>query len=640
MTPDIRQMVLEPFSVGGLKLANRIAFAATVNNLGANDRITAEQVRFYAARAKGGCGLVITEGLSVHATSVPNETVPLAFDARLVPGFRRLARSVHASGAPILGQLWHVGRQALWNPTVQPWAPSPSRDPFSGSTPHSMSEAEILEVIESFALTATNLQTADFDGVEIHGAHGYLITQFLSPWSNQRTDRWGGSVENRCRVLVEVVQRIRKRCRAGFVVGLKLSVHEFVEGGLDLALSQEVVRHVVRMARPDYIGVSQGNFSPSLERHVPDMRFRDTPFVDLAKGIRDVADGVPVMALGKVPSIAAAEALVRREVADLVGLSRPLIADANMVTKTKLGMEPRPCIYCNVCWHFIHTHRPVTCVYAPASEGSATKRVSRGAKRDIRVIGGGVAGLEVARVALSRGHRVHIYEAQANVGGRLNREATIPGRESVGRAARWLEHQVRIGGGIIDCNTAIGPDEVSSWSPNDLVIMATGAEPIVEPVNGATEVLSLEAAIAKPGALHGPVAIIDEIEDEPVYAGAEYLRAAGKDVFIVTRRPQIGRHVSYVSLIGVLRRLDGLGIEVRSLAIPVRIEMGTMIVRHPFSGRERPVGQTGSVVRAGPYRSHNLPQSWSHETIVVGDASAPRSLVEVFREAAAIAQRL
>jgi hypothetical protein len=310
------------------------------------------------------------------------------------------------------------------------------------------------------------------------------------------------------------------------------------------------------------------------------------------------------------------------------------------VAKARLGTEPRPCIYCNVCWHFIHTHRPVTCVYAPATEGVGTKRVTRGSKRDIRVIGGGPAGLEVARVALSRGHRVHVYEAQPSPGGRLRWEAAIPGRESVGSAARWLEDQVRLGGGIIDCNTPVGLDEVRAWSVTDLVIVATGAEPIVEPIDGAAEVLSLEAALAKPDALHGPVAIIDEIEDEPVYAGAEFLRALGKDVFIVTRRPQIGRHVSYVSLIGVLRRLDALGVEIRSLAIPVRIEAGTMIVRHPFSGRERSVGQTGSIVRAGPYRSHSLAQSWSHETIVVGDASAPRSLVEVFMDAAKIAQRI
>lgn len=637
-------LLLEPFQLGALKLPNRLAFLATVNNLGSNDRITSRQVAFYRERARGGCGLIITEGLAVHPTSVPNETVPLAFDRSLVPGFRRLAKAVHDAGSPILGQLWHVGRQALWNPTLQPWAPSPGRDPFSGSTPHQMTETDIQEVIEGFALAAENLKEAGFDGVEIHGAHGYLITQFLSPWSNQRSDRWGGPVENRTRIVIETIGAIRKACGEDFVVGLKLSVHEYVDGGLDLAISQEIVRHVVATARPEYIAVSQANFSPSLERHVPDMRFPDVPFVELAQGVRDIADGVPVMALAKVPDVAAAERLLREGISDLVGMSRPLIADAHLVAKTRAGQAARPCIYCNVCWHLIQTHRPISCVYAPESGDEfgrrTSKRVSAGARRTVRIIGAGAAGLEVARIAALRGHRVHVYEALPTAGGRLTWEAGIAGRETVARAAQWLEAEARRAGALIQCTTRVGEEMIASWSVDDLVVVGIGAEPVVDPLPGAVEVLSLEDAVVNAGRLTSPVAIIDEIDDEPVYAAAETLRAAGHEVCIVTRRAQVGRNVPYVSLIGALRRLSSLAIRLHVLAVPVRVQDGKLIVRHPFSERERSIDECATIVRAGPYASRHLSASLRQETLIVGDASAPRPLVAIFKEANALASRI
>lgn len=635
--PVISSPALSQYSSSRLSLPNRIAFLATVNNLGRNHEITPELVAFYEERARGGAGLVITEGLSVHRTSVPNGAVPLAYDKELIPGFARMAEAVHAHGRPIVGQLWHVGRQALWNPGLQPWAPSAGRDPYSGSTPHRMSEPEIREVIAGFAEAAKNLEDAGFDGIEIHGAHGYLVTQFLSPWSNQRDDRWGGSTRDRTRFLIEIIRAIRARCSGEFVVGLKLTTHEYVDGGIDLTESQAIVGLLVEEAPVDYLGVSQANFSPSLEYHVPDLAFADVPFAELAAGVREVAAGTPVMAMAKVPDIATADRLIAAGVADLVGMSRAWLAEPRLVERVENGGTPRPCTYCNTCWNYIHTGRPVTCFYAPetgrelefAKEQPASPRVR---DRRVRVVGAGLAGLEVARVAARRGYRVDLYEAADSVGGRLAWEASVPGREGMGVAPRWLGDAVAAEGVSVHLGERVTDDSAQTWGPDDHVVIATGARPVLEPLDGAGTVYSLAGAWEARAEVADPVVIVDESEDEPVYAVAIALAEEGHQVVCVTRREALARNVAFVSRIGVLRRLDDAGIAVHTQLVPVRVADGVLVAAHVFSGRERPLGPVGTLVRAGPYASADPPLSANH-AIVVGDASAPRPYEAVFREA-------
>ncbi len=631
---------LQPISVGRCVLRNRVAFAATVNNLGTNTALTDDQIAFYAERSEGGVGMVITEGLSVHPTSSPNSTVPFAFDASLVGDFKRLADAVHAGGAAMIGQLWHVGRQALWNPSLVPWGPSAERDPYSGATPHVMNDAEVLDVIEGFVTSACNLAEAGFDGVELHGAHGYLITQFLSPWSNRRDDRWGGTVENRARLVVEIVRRIREAVRRDFVIGLKLSVHEFVDGGLDLDATKEIVGHLAATAAPDYFAASQGNFSPSLETHVPDLRFADAQFSYLARGVREASAGEPVMTVGKIPDVDTADWLVADGAADLVGMSRALLADPHLVRKVRAGGSPRPCIYCNVCWEYIHTGRPVACIYEPRtgqeSRVGTPEPVPRDRSRSVDVVGGGPAGLEFARVAVQLGHSVHLHERAPVVGGRLASEASRAGRACYQAAVNWLRDEIVAGGGRITVNDEVAPGAESELG-GDVVVLATGASPIVEPLPGV-DAISLEEALANVSALADPVVVVDEMESEPLYSAIEDFVAAGHAVTLVTRRAAIGRRVAYVSLIGVLRRLDDAGVVIHTLLVPRRADDGMLIAAHVYSGHVRVIGRVGTLVRAGPYRARTVDgNDVSH---VIGDAYAPREVLAVVREASARAREI
>jgi 2,4-dienoyl-CoA reductase-like NADH-dependent reductase (Old Yellow Enzyme family) len=637
--PDAAHTVLAPYRAGRLDLPNRLAFLATVNNLGRNTEITDDLVAYYAARARGGAGMVITEGLSVHPTSIPNGTTPLAYDESLVPGFRRLADACRRHGARVFGQLWHVGRQALWNPTLQPWAPSGGRDPYSGVTARTMTDAEVREVVAGFVRSAVNLYVAGFDGVELHGAHGYLITQFLSPWSNHRDDAWGGDTARRTAFVAAVVRGIREACGPDFAVGLKLSAHEYVDGGIDLAEAQRIVRVLGDTAPVDYLAVSQANFSPSLEYHVPDMAFDDVPFVHLAAGVREVAGDVPVMALAKVPDVATADRLVEDGTADLVGMARAWIADADLVRKVERGETPRPCTYCNVCWDFIHTGRRIACMYAPdtgrewhADPSAADER------RTVHVVGGGPAGLEAARTAAGRGHDVHLYERADRLGGRLRRDAQTPGREGMGLAADWLAAAVEDAGACVHLGTEVTPETVARWDAGDVVVVATGAVPVVDEVPGVTTV-ALAEAVRRAGELAGPVVVVDELEDEPVYAFVTDLATRGTQVRLVTRREAPARRVAYVSRIGVSRRLDEAGVEVHALVEPVRAEDGRLVARHVYSGRERDLGPVGTVVLAGPAAPGPHPAG-ARDALVIGDASSPRSYVAVSQEAHDVVVRL
>jgi pyruvate/2-oxoglutarate dehydrogenase complex dihydrolipoamide dehydrogenase (E3) component len=258
----------------------------------------------------------------------------------------------------------------------------------------------------------------------------------------------------------------------------------------------------------------------------------------------------------------------------------------------------------------------------------------------VRVVGGGPAGLEVARASAERGHRVRLYEARAEVGGRLWFEAQVTGRETVGRAAQWLEREAQRLGTQILRSSPVTTDEIRSWDPDDVVIVAIGAEPVVEPMVGAQSVVSLEQALQDPTRLEDPIAVIDEIDDEPVYAAAEMLSHIGHRVSLVTPRQQLGRHVAYVNVIGMLRRLDAGSVPIHTLAQPVRVDDGVLIGRHPFSLRERAICGAATVVRAGPYQSRKLEVPSRNRSIVVGDASSPRTLGSVVLEATTTAASL
>src|SRR5215475_1455754 len=435
--------LFSPLQVGGRTLRNRIALPATLTNYGSSNRITPRWINFLAERAKGGAGMIITEILAVDSAALAQGAIITAFDTANEDGFKATAAEVEGHGACLVGQLWHPGRQQLWSPIWSPKGISDQPDAYSWTVPHVMSTDDLRQVAEAFVAVAQRLQRCGFAGVELHGAHGYLLTQILSPWSNQRSDRYGGSLQNRVRFVAEVSAAIRAACGKQFLIGLKMPGDEGVEGGIDPDEAARITAALARHGTLDYFAYSQGNFTNSLENHVPDMHFRRAHFLDIHKKVRPAAAGTPVMAIGRIAMPAEAEAAIIEGAADLVGLTRALIADADWPNKARDGRvrEIRPSSYDNFAWGEVHLGKPLAEIHNPqlAARGESDWRPGAAArKKRVVVVGAGPAGLQAARVAAQRGHEVTLVGASPQCGGKLRWEAGLPGRDEYRNVLSWM----------------------------------------------------------------------------------------------------------------------------------------------------------------------------------------------------------
>lgn len=644
--------LFEPLTLAGRRLRNRICFPAVVSLLGREHRITPRWIDYYAERAKGGAALLVTEGLSVHASSSPQPGVITLFDDRNDAALRRAAQAVEGHDCRFVGQLWHVGRQALWSPVDAPLGVSDQPDALSWSVPHVMTRDDILMLIDAYADAAWRLRAAGFSGVELHGAHGYLIGQFLSPWSNTRQDEYGGDLEGRTRFTREVIAAVRARCGGDFIVGLKMPGDEGVAGGIDGDEALRLARRIARESAPDYFAFSQGNFTLSLENHVPDMHFPPAPFADLMRTLRVGLGGVPVMALGRIMNAAHAEGLLTEGVGDMIGMARALLADAALPAKAARGEAGavRPCVFSNVCWGEIHAGKPIACLHNPelASEGEAGWRPPPAARRRrIAVAGAGVAGLQAAWVLAARGHEVTLF-GSAQAGGKARWEAGLPGRAEVARIyeyqlARAREHGVRLALG-----THAERDSLRKLAPQ-VVVVATGARPrppdsLRAGVELAVPAWLLMSRLPAAGRRLGHAVFYDQDHSQAAYAAVDLLAQRCARVTLITPRTQLGRPLPYVSLIGVYRRLYGARVDIVTAHQPVNLCAGELTLRNGFNGDERPLRDVDLFVYATPRRADDsLAGSLSAEDFevhLVGDCFAPRTLLAALHEAHALALRL
>ena len=625
--------------IGTRTVRNRIALPATLTNFGAGNRVTDRWINFLAERARGGCGLLVTEIIAVDPEALAHGAIVTGYEDANDPGFEQAAAEVHEAGSCILGQLWHPGRQQLWHPTRSPVGVSDQPDALSWSVPRVMSTEECERLVDAYVAAARRLARCGFDGVELHGAHGYLITQFLSPWSNTRDDRYGGDLEGRTRFAREIAERIRDACGEGFIVGMKMPAEEGVEGGIDVEEAVRITERLVATGVFDLFAYGQGNFSLSLDSHVPDMHFRPGHFIDLHRRMREVSGGVPVMALGRVGTPDLAERIVAEGYGDLVGLARAQVSDAAFSNKAREGRteEIRPCIFDNFCWGEVHAGKPIAEFHNPhlGERGEAKWAPSLASHaRTVVVVGAGPAGLEAAWIAAARGHEVHLFGAGASAGGKLRVEARLPGHADV---ARVVEHQLRMAerhGVRFMPGTCADGEAVRELAP-DAVVLATGAKmrrPRWAWSNTVLTISTVEFAerLGTPAAPSGRTAVLfDHDHTAPTYAVAQALAASHEQVVLLTPRTQIAQAVNYCSALGVHRRLHGLDIEIVTATEPVEIrDDGTVLCRNVFSGHEGEIEEVDTVVYATPRRVEDglARELADHSPTLIGDCLAPRNL--------------
>jgi 2,4-dienoyl-CoA reductase-like NADH-dependent reductase (Old Yellow Enzyme family)/thioredoxin reductase len=508
--------------------------------------VSDQLVAYHEARAIGGVGLTILETMGVHPSS-PGTI--WGFHPDLPNSYPRMMDRLHAHGMKLFQQIWHGGPNANPLDNSAPWAPSEQVGPLNPVLPLAMSKAQIAEITQAFIQTARNCEAWGADGVEVHGAHGYLLANFLCPATNLRDDEYGGPLENRARFLLEVLEGVRAEVSSKFAVCVRLSPDTIV-GGLGPAELHEVTSWIERRGLADVIHISQGSYHALRKvvggMHEP-MGYELPDALQIRAGLK-----LPIIMVGRYRTLEEADALIRNGDCDMVAMNRATIADPDLVRKSLAG-EPervRPCIGCNQGCLGRESGGGLGCaVNAGAGKelqfGDAQLRPAATPKK-VLVVGGGPAGLEAARVAALRGHQVTLVEAQPRLGGALNLASMAPTRAGVRDICVWLEEEVYRLGVDVRLSTYVEADDVAAYGA-EAVIIATGAIPRLDGLqasNPGEPAIGMDQphVISSNGLFEGErrelgrsAVVVDDVGHYEAVATAEHLLSKGLSVSYVTR---------------------------------------------------------------------------------------------------------
>jgi mycofactocin system FadH/OYE family oxidoreductase 2 len=541
------KFLFSPLRIGKVTVPNRISFSAHLTNLAENNLPSERQAYYLAERAKGGAGLIITEEQSVHPTDHAYEKLIDAWKPEVIPGYRRICRAVHEYETKIFAQLNHNGAQGDGRYSRLPvLGPSPVPDFMFREVPKEMEIEDIKEIVNAFCKAAAHVREGGFDGVELQMGHSSLIRQFLSPLTNLRTDDYGGSLENRMRFPLEVVQSVRKTVGSDYTLGIRLCADEMVQGGLTLDDVKEIARRFEASGAIDFIDLTLATFYNlylvGASMHTP-LGYT----IPLAAGIKSVVK-LPVFCTGRINDPVMAERVLADGQADMVGMVRAQICDPEMANKAKEGRldEIRYCVADNQgCYGRVGLNQNIGCIQNPdigyeKGRGNGTLKPAA-TKKKVIIVGGGPAGLRAAEIAARRGHRVTLYEKQDRLGGQVNIAALGAGREELKSIIRNFENQLKLLPVEIVLNKEVAADFVIQQNP-DVVIVATGAlpKPCSLPGGDGTSVFNVWQVLTGAAKVGKKVLFIDNEGHHQATATAEFLADRGCQVHIVTNSPTIG----------------------------------------------------------------------------------------------------
>lgn len=521
-------LLAQPGRIGPLKLRNRVVMAPMGTNYSTTDGLSTERDRqYYAERARGGVGMIMTEAMVVTEFARPHHNSLCVYHDRFIPGLASIVDAIHAHGSLVCGQLNHRGallRRHVLN--MEPVGPSPWKNPNTGDDVRPLAVPEILEIQKLFVASARRLYQAGYDGVEIHAGNGYLFQQFFTPRLNHRTDAYGGSFENRGRFLFETLDRI-KQALPDFPLIVRLSATEFTEGGYSeadiIALSQHLERQGV--AALDLSGGS--NESPQLSKYcIQPPSFPRGCLGPYAKPIKQAVN-IPVLVAGRVVDPADGEKLLTDGSADFISVGRALYADPHWCLKAfgEVKAPIRKCIACNVCFERLTLEKDVACVHNPVigtefeslehAEPQLFPEHKAQMPRRVLVIGAGVAGLEAARAAASRGHHVEVWEKAAQVGGQMPLAMAAPDKIEVEPVLGYRTQLLRDLGVTIRTGMMATVAAIRAYAP-DFAIVATGVAPRAHPFDVSQLAPSVKVMHAW-----------DALRDPPLLAQAQRLTVIG-----------------------------------------------------------------------------------------------------------------
>jgi 2,4-dienoyl-CoA reductase-like NADH-dependent reductase (Old Yellow Enzyme family) len=614
--------VFSPIRLGPVELPNRYYFSPHGLPLTHGTAPSNDLVAYAVERVRdGGCGLVILS-CTVHERGRHFQPCPYRADS--VPAFRALAEAVHAAGGKIFGQLWYWwGMSGHWQPMSPPapmLGPSASQYGFRGVTAstHAMTRAEIRMMGECFRQSVANLRAAGFDGVEVHASHGGLIQQFLSPYFNRRTDAYGGGLENRMRLLVETLET----CRAageGMALGMRFNCDELLEGGYGADEARAVLKRVCDAGLLDFADLDVAIEPNQLKYGMPTAFVEPHFYRRYVEQVRDAAGDVPVLSvLGRVTRMEDAEAAIAAGVCDLVGSTRELIAEPAFVRLARDGREAlgRTCIACNWCLGGMGDGA-FGCSINPASYRERLWGEGRLAPapqaRTVAVVGGGPAGLEAARIAALRGHRVTLIEARPRLGGALSLWAELEPFAVYRQAIGWWEAELARLGVSVRKGAAATAQDVLALGP-DAVILATGAAFDREgrsafadrPIPGAERphVLTPEDVLEGRRTPTGRVVVLDGEGTHASSGVAGRLARAGCEVIMLSPNasPYSMRVVDALESEFVAERLAAAGVDFRPATWARAIGERDVLAHAVLGGREETIAGVDAVVLASGRR--------------------------------------
>ena len=435
--------LLSPLKIGNTEVRNRILVSAHVPGFADNNIPGKSYIAYHRQYARSGVGLQITGGTPVHASGLLGTGTDALWnlDDSIVPGYRKLSEAVHAEGGCILAQLAHSGGTVLINqPGRASWSASAIRSETTGNISHEMTLAEIEEVINAFANGAKRAIQGNMDGVEILGAFGFLPQAFLSPLSNHRQDHYGGSLENRLRFVLELLDAVRQAIGPEKILGLRIPGDELEPGGLTLADMKVIAKTIADTGHIDYLNIiAHTNLTHTgRAKHWAPTPAKHGTFVHLAEAIRAVVS-IPVFAVGRITDPFHAERIIADNQGDMVGMTRANICDPELVAKIKRNevKQIRPCVGANTCISNRYIGKPINCMHNAAVSKPGLETMPTVSPKNIAVIGGGPAGLEAARISAERGHTVQLYEQDKRLGGQLSLWAAAPSMGELGNIIRW-----------------------------------------------------------------------------------------------------------------------------------------------------------------------------------------------------------
>ncbi|MDD3656843.1 MAG: FAD-dependent oxidoreductase [Atribacterota bacterium] len=626
--------VFTPISIGNIKLKNRLVVSPMVTVYCDQEGMATEQfIAYHETKAKGGWGMIIVEDYAVDPLGRGFWTTGLWKDEQ-IKSHMQLTERVHNAGSKIIAQIYHCGRQTT-SAVIgeQPVSASPLPCPVLGQIPRELTVPEIKKIISQFGDTALRAKKAGFDGVEVHGAHGYLIAQFMSKYSNKRGDEYGGSLEHRIRFPLEIIKNIREKCGPDFMIAFRISGDDKVPGGRTI---EETKRIAIRLEKQgvDLLHISAGTYE-STWAIIPPMNINPGWIVDYAEEVKKVVN-IPVMTVGRINDPYLAESILLSEKADLISMGRASLADPELPNKFANGQyeDIRPCIGCQQgCLEILFKNEPIRCLVNPTLGYEYLKEFKKAENpKKITVVGAGPAGLEAARTAALAGHKVTLYEKNDHLGGQFATAAIPPSKGDISAFVSWLGVQIRKLGVDIKLNTEY-TSATSDREKPDLIIIATGSIPLKPPISG----IDGENVVTAQDVLLGKVSTKDKV----VVAGggqvgcetALYLASLGKQVTIVEMLPIIAGDEEFTRRIFLMKAVKENNIEYFTDTKVKGINIDCVQCE---TGQQKTIEiKAATVVLALGMKSNNtLAQELEGKVPikVVGDAVETRDALEAVRE--------